>query len=82
LTSIRSSFPARDSASRSTTGASEAGSTAFAGSRTQRASTEADGPFGCWGAGIMAVPDFLGRLFERDLTPAGIVDTMVASHHD
>jgi hypothetical protein len=20
--------------------------------------------------------------FERDLTPAGIVDTMVASHHD
>jgi len=24
---------------------------------------------------------FLGD-FERDLTPAGIVDTMVASHHD
>jgi hypothetical protein len=61
-------------------GASEAGSSAFAGSRTQRASTEIAAPSGLLGAGIM-VSRFLGD-FERDLTPAGIVDTMVASHHD
>jgi hypothetical protein len=29
----------------------------------------------------MENPDFYSD-FERDLTPAGIVDTMVASHHD
>jgi hypothetical protein len=29
----------------------------------------------------MGVP-ISGATFERDLTPAGIVDTMGASHHD
>jgi hypothetical protein len=61
----------------------------LASSRTQRASTAADGASGLLGAGITGIFrslfNFLDSFFvdyKRDLTPAGIVDTMAASHHD
>jgi hypothetical protein len=67
LTSISTSFAARDSVRRSTDSASEAGLSAFAGSLTQRASTATGGPSGCLGAVIIGVPGFPGD-FERELT--------------
>src|SRR5438105_1034299 len=55
FTSISSSFRARINVRRSTTGAIAATSSALAGKRTQRASTETGGPLGNFGAGCTGV---------------------------
>jgi hypothetical protein len=57
LTSISSSFSARANARRSTIGAMPATFSAFAGRRTQRASTGTGGPFGILGAGCTDRPE-------------------------
>jgi len=79
LTSTSTWSVARDSASRSMLGASDAGSAALASRRRQRASTETSG---LEADVIGGFSGFCGRPLERDSGSAGIVDSVAAWQHD